>query len=441
MTAPNIVLLVFDDCSFENLQRMPQLAKLGLTGVTFLNGYCNTPLCQPARVTLLSGQYSHNHGVLDNDLTGFPLDHTTLLARRLQLAGYQTSHVGKFFNSWPIASSIPSGWNDWHQMTEAYTGFQINDNGAVTTVGTSLAEYNTTMCNTKALAFIAGAVSPFFLQVSYKAPHPESTAYPNITPDPRYLGVTPGSKTAPRNPNFNVPMGTPPAYMAHGAMAAGDITNLDAFYRGQTEAIYSVDRSIQAIVAAAPANTVFIVTSDHGWMRGEGMDPQSKMVPYLQDMHVPLIVAGPVGLVAAQGAVCPQMVSHVDLTATIYALSGATSTRALDGVSLVPLLANPNGAAALRNSMLLEFLGTTGFPTANGGTGWGVKVTTWQSLLTPSAIYTSYSNSEKELFDLVKDPYQLTNQIGVPAYAGIQASLASALSAAQSCSGSSCILM
>lgn len=440
MTAPNIVLFVFDDCSFENLQRMPQLAKLGLTGINFLNAYSNTPLCQPARVTLLSGQYSHNHGVLDNDLTGFPLDHTTLLARRLQLAGYKTSHVGKYFNSWPIASAIPSGWNDWHQMTEMYAGYQINDNGVVTTAGASLAEYNTNACTNRALTFMAGATQPFFLQVAYKAPHPEQSlgGWPAIVPDPRYSGVTPGSRTAPRNPNFNVAMGTPPAYMAHAAMSGGDITNVDAFYRGQTEAMYSADRSIQAIVAAAPANTVFIVTSDHGFMRGEGIDPQSKMVPYLQDLHIPFIVSGPSSLVA-QGKVCSRLVSHVDITATIYALSGATSARVADGISMAPLLANPSGAA-LRNSLLLEFLGTSGYPTANSGSGWLVKVPAWSSILTASFLYTRYATAEEELYDLVADPYQLANLAGVAAYAGKRANMAAQLTAMQACAGAACVV-
>lgn len=438
MTAPNIVLLIFDDCSFENLQRMPQLAKLGLTGVNFLNAHSNTPLCQPARVTLLSGQYSHNHGVLDNDLTGFPLDHTTLLARRLQLAGYQTSHVGKFFNSWPIASAIPSGWNDWHQMTEIYTGYQINDNGAVTVAGSSLAEYNTNVCTNRALGFMGSAAQPFFLQVAYKAPHPEITGYPNITPDPRYSGVTPGARAAPRNANFNVPMGTPPGYMNHAAMAGADITDIDAFWRGQTEALYSADRSIQAIAAAAPANTVFIVTSDHGWMRGEGMDRASKMVPYLQDIHIPMIVFGPSSLVA-QSKACSQMVSQVDITATIYALSGATSVRALDGISLAPLLANPNGAA-LRNSILLEFLGTTGFPASNGGSGWAVKIPAWSALLTPQYWYTAYATGEEELYDRLADPFQLINLAGNVAYAGIKANLAGRLTGAKVCSGAACLM-
>lgn len=439
MSVPNIVLLICDDMSFDKLQGLSQFAKLGLTGVSFLKAATNTPLCQPARMSIMTGQYSHNHGVLDNDLTGYPLDHTTMLARRLQLAGYQTSHIGKYLNSWVVTDPVPTGWTDWHQLTESYYGYQVNDNSVVTTVGSAPTDYNTTVCNNRALSFIASAIQPFFMQVSYKAPHPENTAYPNITPAPEYLGVTPSSKTAPRSANFNVPMGTPPAFMSHAAMTGTDINTLDGFWRGQNETLYSVNRSIQAIKAAVPANTIIIVTADHGWMHGEGRDPGGKEVPYWQDVQIPLIVSGPSTFVV-QNKVCNQLVSHVDITATIYALSGATSTRVLDGVSLTPYLTNPSSQTALRNYLLLEFLGTTGFPVTNGGSGWGVKIPTWSSVITKSYWYTSYGTGEKELYDLIHDPCQLTNLIGAPAYAAVQADLISKLNSLKNCNGTSCTI-
>lgn len=442
MTQPNIVLIVFDDMRLELLQSMPQLQKLALTGVSFTNGFCNTPLCQPARMTLLSGQYSHNHGVLDNDLIGYPIDHTSLVPARLQAVGYQTSHVGKYFNGWLIPNVIPAGWSDWHHLADVndpinYFNYHINDNSVITQVGLAPADYNTTVCNNRALTFLAGATPPFFLQVAYKTPHPEG-GWPAITPDYPYKGITSLSHLAPRNPNFNVPMGSPPpAYMQHAPMGTSDIANVDAFWRGQIEALYSADQSIKAIVAAAPANTVFIVTSDHGFMHGEGMDPASKMVPYTPSLRVPMIIAGPVGIIPAQSQLCSRLVSQADLAATIYALSGASATRTLDGLSLVPFLSNPQGPA-LRNGMLLEFLGSTGYPTANGGTGWGVKIPTWQSIVTQSALYTEYSTGEKELFDLVNDPWQLVNQTSFQAYRAIQVSMAAQLKNIKTCVGAGC---
>lgn len=436
MTAPNVILLIFDDMTFEQLQRMPQLMKLANTGVNFFNAFVSTAICQVARMTFLSGQYSHNHGLIDNSLTGYPIDHTTLLPARLQAAGYQTCHVGKYLNSWNIANPIPAGWSDWHHINpQQYLGYSINDNGVTTTPP----DYNTTITTNRAVAFINAATQPFFLQVGYMAPHFDSPSvdFLNATPDKSYSGVVPTSKLAPRNPNFNVQMGTPPAYMAHAAMDSAKILEVDAFWRGSTEVLFSADQAIKAIMAALASkpNTVVIVTSDNGYFRGEGRDPAQKVAPYLNDVRIPLIIAGPSNLVA-QGKVSTQITCHVDIAPTIFALSGATPGRPVDGVSLTPLLSNPN-AAALRNYLLLEWRGSV----PGAGTGWGLDVPHCRTLLSPSFSYTSYdATGEEELYDLVADPFQLTNLAGVAAYAGKRANMAAQLAALQACAGAACVV-
>lgn len=438
MTAPNVILLIFDDMTFEQLQRMPQFMKLGATGVNFLNAYVSTAICQVARMTLLSGQYSHNHGLIDNSATGYPIDHTTLLPAQLQAAGYQTGHVGKYLNSWNIANAIPAGWSDWHHINpQQYLGYSINDNGVTTTPP----DYNTTLTTNRAVAFINAATQPFFLQIGYMAPHFDSPSvdFLNATPDKSYSGVVPTSRSAPRPPSFNVTMGTPPAFMAHAAMDAPKIAEVDAFYRGSTEVLFSADQGIKAITAALAAagktNTVIIATSDNGFFRGEGRNPAQKVAPYLPDLRIPLIISGPSSLLA-QNKVCTQITCHVDIAATIFALTGATPARALDGVSLAPLLSNPNGAA-LRNSLLLEWRGSV----PGAGTGWGLDVPHCRTLLTPAYLYTSYdATGEEELYDLLVDPYQLVNLAGSVAYAGIRANMAARLSGLQACAGAACVI-
>lgn len=441
MTAPNIILLILDDAVCEQLQRMPQLMKLGVSGVIFMNAFANTALCQPARATYLTGQYSHNNGIIGNQTVVSTLDHTTMLAARLQLAGYSTCQVGKYLNAWVLTDPIPAGWNEWHYTTpQQYYGFSINDNGVVTTVGSALGDYHTTVCNSRALAFIASATQPFFMQVSYFAPHFDlpTTDFLNATPASFYAGVIPSSKLAPRPSNYNAVMGTPPAYMAHAPMDAPKISAVDAFWRGSTEMLFSVDRSIQdisaALVAAGKTNTIIIVTSDHGYFRGEGRNPAQKIAPYLPALRIPMIVSGPPGLVA-QSATCSRLVTQVDIAPTIYALSGATAagSRPVDGASLTSLMLNPNGAS-VRNNLLMEWLGTP------GTTGWSVTIPTYRSLLSPPYLYSAYDTGEKELFDTDADPFQLTNLAGVPAYATVQANLASLLSSSQSCVGGACVI-
>lgn len=436
MTAPNIILIIFDDMTFEQLQRMPQFMKLGLTGVMFTNAFVSTAICQPARMTLLTGQYSHNNGIVDNSTTGYPPDHSTMLPARMQAAGYQTCHVGKYLNSYNI-SVIPTGWNEWHAINpQQYFGYSINDNG----VTTSPPDYNTTITTARAVSYINTATQPFFMQVAYMAPHFDtpSVDFLNATPDAAYSGVVPTARLSPRNTNFNVQMGTPPAYMAHAIMDSAKINEIDAFWRGSTEVLFSADQGIAAIqaalIAAGKTNTVVMVTSDNGYMRGEGRDPAEKLVPYMPDVRIPFIVSGPSNLVA-QNKVCSQLVSHVDISATIMALGGATATRVQDGVSLTPLLTTPSGPA-IRNYLMLEWRGLA----VGVGTGWALDVPDNRTIVTNGYFYTFYdATGETELYDLRVDPYQLVNVAGLPAYADIQANLASRLNTLKTCAGSNCI--
>ena len=66
---PNIVMVVTDDqtLSMMNDRTMPEtLTRIGAEGTTFTNAIATTPLCCPSRASMLTGQYGHNNGVLDN---------------------------------------------------------------------------------------------------------------------------------------------------------------------------------------------------------------------------------------------------------------------------------------------------------------------------------------------------------------------------------------
>ena len=92
-------------------------ALVGDQGTTFKNHFAAHPVCCPSRSTLLTGQHSHNHGVLSNNAAnhgGFAsLDHSETLPVWLDRAGYATAHVGKYMNGTPI-DEIPPGWDEWY---------------------------------------------------------------------------------------------------------------------------------------------------------------------------------------------------------------------------------------------------------------------------------------------------------------------------------------
>ena len=67
--SPNIVFLLTDQQRFDSLGcngapicRTPAIDEIAATGMRFANAYTPIALCSPARGSLLTGLYPHNHG-------------------------------------------------------------------------------------------------------------------------------------------------------------------------------------------------------------------------------------------------------------------------------------------------------------------------------------------------------------------------------------------
>src|SRR5918912_1121649 len=100
---PNIVVIMTDDqrriSDMDVLQKTRKM--IGNNATRFEKYYCPYPLCAPSRSSFLTGQYAHNHGVMDNSppTGGYgKLNDNNTLPVWLQNAGYHTCHVGKYIN-------------------------------------------------------------------------------------------------------------------------------------------------------------------------------------------------------------------------------------------------------------------------------------------------------------------------------------------------------
>jgi N-acetylglucosamine-6-sulfatase len=143
---PNIIMIQVDDAVVGDLRFMPtvkrQLIRRGTDFTAFFNSY---PLCCPARTTLMTGQFSHNHGVLSNfksndggyyTFSSLPgkLNQRNSLAPWLHRAGYRTAMVGKYLNEYG-AREVPPGWDQWAVLldnsTYDYFNYAMNVNGKV----------------------------------------------------------------------------------------------------------------------------------------------------------------------------------------------------------------------------------------------------------------------------------------------------------------------
>ena len=97
--APNVIVILTDDQDVASLGVMRHVqGEIAKNGTTFTNSFATVPECCPSRVTLLTGQFAHNHGVLSNEPPdgGFDAFHDdNYLPLWLQQAGYRTGYVGK----------------------------------------------------------------------------------------------------------------------------------------------------------------------------------------------------------------------------------------------------------------------------------------------------------------------------------------------------------
>ena len=110
---PNILLVLTDDQRANTLWAMPKIRrKIVKKGVKFEQGYVSNSLCCPSRATILTGRYSHGHGVYTNHapLGGFSVfDDSSTIATWLDNAGYRTALMGKYLNQYSDPSYMPPG--------------------------------------------------------------------------------------------------------------------------------------------------------------------------------------------------------------------------------------------------------------------------------------------------------------------------------------------
>ena len=370
----------------------------------------------------------------------------------LQRAGYHTAHIGKYLNGYGNASAdthVPPGWSEWYGSLDdpdayiggTYTmyGYTLNENGSVVHYGSTPdvvqpALYQTDVYAGKAVDFIdrrAPKRQPFYLSVAPLAPHGEAQgacqcAGDNPRAAPRHQGRF-ASEPVPRPPSFNEAdvSDKPAAIRALTPINANQETALDARYRARAESLLAVDEMVGRIVSAVKArgelsSTVFIFTSDNGFFHGEHRIRSGKVRHYEESSGVPLIISGP-GL--PKGKKRAQLAVNADLAPTILDFANAKPGRRMDGRSLVPLMRDKLSQPG--RGLLIE-----GFNNADPDD----PAPTYSAVRTDRYVYAE-TGSERELYDLRADPFELASRHDSPALSGVQAALDRLLARLTECRG------
>jgi N-acetylglucosamine-6-sulfatase len=152
-------------------------------------------------------------------------------------------------------------------------------------------------------------------------------------------------------------------------------------------------------------NTLFIVTSDHGYFYGEHGLNVERRLPYEESIRIPLLVRFPSRIQA--GSTPDSMVQTIDLAPTIVAAAGAEIPSQYQGQSLWPLLEGKT-PADWRDSVLVEYWSDTVFPRIHKLGYQAVRNDRWKFIH-----YTDQPGID-ELYDLQSDPYELKNLVADP---------------------------
>lgn len=422
---PNVVLVVTDDQRSESLSVMRSVSsEIADRGVRFETAVVAVPVCGPNRASLLTGQYAHAHGCYTNPRTATDLAPTDgeLVGAWLRRAGYRTGLFGKYLNGYGArpAEYVPDGWDAWDAIRGrgGYYDYDLQHNdheggreGVVVRHGSDPEDYLVDVVTERARAFIRSipATTPLFAYVAYNAPHAP------FVPAPRHEGSL-GSTPPWRPPSYDEDdVSEKPSWLRdRKRWDRATRERRDRERIAQLETLLSVDEGVAELIRTLHDvgrlhDTVIVFTSDNGFLWGEHR-LWGKEVPYRAAHEVPLLVRWDARIAQPVSTTVP--VSTVDITATVLDLAGATATRPLDGLSLVPLF--EGGADLARDRVFFE-----------KRTGGGVPG--FCAVRSRSHLFARYATGDEELYDYAAETHELRNRAGDRGYRELATALRSEL--------------
>ena len=429
---PNIVFILTDDQRWDTINKkhsvdgqtpvMQKVTSLLVNkGVLFQQSFVTTALCCPSRSSILAGKYAHTTGVHDNggsDGGVQVFDDSSTLPVWLHAVGYRTGIFGKYLNGYAaIAPYQAPGWDEWHVFkSPGYFNYHLIENGVDVAYGSATTAYSADVLRDKVVQFITESTPPFFVEFTPYNPHGPAT------PAPRHVGSFAGVPLW-RPKNYAEPDASDkPAWVQSITWTQTDQQTTDAFRQSQLECLQSVDEAVDAIVQALKAkgvlnNTIILYASDNGYSWGSHRW-KPKQCEYEECMRVPLVVRYPP--LAPTSRKEDRIALNIDYAETFAQLAGATPDPGVEGVSLVPLIAN--NATGWRTDMLNEHWNgkIPTFAQVRGAfTKPGDAAHTWK--------YVELVTGEKELYNEDTDPFELTNVVTDPSNAALVAIMAARL--------------
>jgi len=322
---PNILLIITDDQEKTSMRTMKKT--LGLfrnQGVSFNHGYVTTPLCCPARASMFSGLYAHNHGIITNNPKGqfgTTYQWQNTFPAKLQEAGYDTALFGKYLNNWDKAADGKAGFD---KFKDDYKGTEHNR------AKRGLADLITAKRGSQ---FIKSRESddsqPWMMTLALRSPHTP------LVPAKRYENAHVPAFHPPISFNESDLSDKPPYLAAkRHDKTLGYITKR---YQHYEQTLLSADDGIAKVYktldkTGEDRDTLAVFISDNGFLFG-AHGVLGKVFPYQEATNVPFYMRWPDAL-GRSSQLDTRMVANIDLAPTFYDVAGIDPGYPVDGKSL-----------------------------------------------------------------------------------------------------------
>ncbi|MDO6535552.1 sulfatase-like hydrolase/transferase [Alteromonas stellipolaris] len=441
----NILILMFDDMRFDTFSyrggpvSTPNIDALAAESTRFDNAMSTTGLCSPSRAAFYTGKWGHKTGLDDN----VELYHTRLaeldlkeggLLKKASEAGYLVGHVGK----WHLGAQgtalrgaeidLSHGHEPRQRYSRVYTpinkvqqvkGYYEGNLDANSekheyykTLAGSYGDteaYKKVVAGKKMLSQMARDERPFFGVISFNQPHP---AY--RVPEPYASMFNPHELKLPANhlaERVNKPMAQGEIWWPWhdvGHMRDIDWRKARAHYYG---AIAMVDRIVGDLIQQAKDEGIYedlhiVLFGDQGSMLGEHTLYDKGPYAYDELMRMPLLIKDP----DIAPRVVRRQVSLIDVTPTLTEMMRLDADKDYDGQSLMPLMLKGDIAEEGQVDKALY-----AYEWYNGS--WfgirAIRTHEYKLVWNPG-------EDLDELYDLEKDPGEVTNLIENKNYAGVR---------------------
>lgn len=420
---PNVLLIMADDMNNalglygHPMVKTPNLDRLASEGVRFDLAYCQYPLCNPSRASIMNGLRPDRTGVLNNQVHFREhIPDAVTLPQLFRNHGYYSMRIGKIFHygvpkeigtdgvmddapSWD-GKFNPTGWDKEHE-SEIFTLVPGQFGGTLSWLASDGTDEEQTdgIGAGEAVEFLEeNRDRPFFLALGFYRPHTPYVAprtyfdeYPLENIHPPFV---------PEDDDDDIPAAALRRKPEEIAMSDEQRRQaIQAYYACNTFVDTQVGRVLDTLDRLnLRDNTIVVFTSDHGYQLGEHHHWQ-KMTLFEPAARVPLIVSAP-GM-NAKGQSVSNPVELIDLYPTLAELCGLTPPETLDGISLAPLLNDPS------------------LPTKPGAVTQVIHGTVHgYSIRTKRYRYTEWDQGNKgvELYDHQTDPDEFHNRADDPEF-------------------------